>query len=256
MGDPTTSLKVNVTFLWSFNQAVFKRQLRPSYSLMLTTFTFLPITSDLQPRTDQSKLNKISITSAQKNFLLQFHLLYSTALVQNSADSKDTSQKLSSQGRQRGTDFVPEPVSPVARIFIVRRVVDQDAHSVDPGQRPCGLHHVGSGRAHNGLLPLNVLPWLPHRFQDTNCQGGRQTRTRLQVICTLRRLISWDQWSYIGPSFTCLWIDCWLRYYVAGSEVKYMYYKSKIAQSGQMMGCEILAPYGKWNGNTYPLEVP
>ena len=114
MGAPTTSLKVNVTFLWSFNQAVFKRQLRPGYSLLFTTFTFLPITSDLQPRTDQSKVNKISITSAQKNFLLQFHQLYSTALVQNSADSKDTSQKLSSLGGQRGTDFVPEPVSPVA----------------------------------------------------------------------------------------------------------------------------------------------
>ena len=114
MGAPTTSLKVNVTFLRSFNQAVFKRQLRPGYSLLFTTFTFLPITSDLQPRTDQSKVNKISITSAQKIFLLQFHLLYSTALVQNTADSKDTSQKLSSLGRQRGTDFVPEPVSPVA----------------------------------------------------------------------------------------------------------------------------------------------
>ena len=173
----------------SFNQAVFKRQLRPSYSLLFTTFTFLPITSDIQPRTDQSKVNEISITSAQIFFLLQFHLLYSTAFVQNSADSKDTSQKLSSLGRQRGTDFVPEPVSPVVWVVIVRRVVDQDAHSVDPSQRPCGLHHVGPGRAHNGLLPLNVLPRLPHRFQDTNCQGGRQTRTRLQVICILRMLI-------------------------------------------------------------------
>ncbi len=64
-------------------------------------------------------------------------------------------------------------------VEIIWRLIKQDAHRADAPERPRGLHHVRAGLPHLPLLPLHVLPRLPHALGDRHRQRPGQERGRL-----------------------------------------------------------------------------